>query len=437
MEARESKPAAPAAAAPTPDSAAPALPDWLTTAFLQEALAGANGEGEGKGGALRVKGFHAENAVGKGDNYASLMLRVRVDVVETTAQGERTAQRSIIVKSKPLVEMSRAWVEKTLLFPKEQRMYRETLPRMQRLLDGPLRGQPFARLTPRALLNRIDDILVFEDLRDQGFKMVSRQCGMDLEHCLMLMKALGLFHAMSLVIHEEDPASVVYEESFYTEATRSDFEFFMPKSLNSLAEHVDGWQGFEHYADKLREFGKTIFGVMMNIFAETEERFKVLNHGDCWVNNTLFKYSESGEPVDIRFVDFQMCRFGSMALDLQYFLFSSPRPDIRTEKMDEMLSTYHTTYLQVLKQLGCEHRAVSWEELQQEMKRVMPFGVMSSCNLLAIVLAEPSEAMEFEGITEEEVRSGEVDIFAKTLAGKTFAKALRLLLPYFEKQGAL
>ncbi|GLH00629.1 Uncharacterized protein GBIM_06954 [Gryllus bimaculatus] len=394
MEARESEPAALAAAAPTPDSSAPALPDWLTTAFLQEALAGATGEGES--GALRVKDFHAENAVGKGDNYASLMLRVHVDVVETTAQGERPSQRSLIVKSKPLVEMSRAWVEKTLLFPKEQRMYRETLPRMQRLLDGPLRGRPFARLTPRALLNRTDGILVFEDLRDQGFKMVSRQCGMDLEHCLMLMKALGLFHAMSLVIHEEDPVSVVYEESFYTEATRSDFEFFMPKSLNSLAEHVDGWQGFEHYADKLREFGKTIFGVMMNIFAETEERFKVLNHGDCWVNNTLFKYSESGEPVDIRFVDFQ-----------------------------------------VLKQLGCEHRAVSWEELQQEMKRVMPFGVMSSCNLLAIVLADPSEAMEFEGITEEEVRSGEVDIFAKTLAGKTFAKALRLLLPYFEKQGAL
>ncbi|GLH00628.1 Protein of unknown function [Gryllus bimaculatus] len=149
MEARESEPAALAAAAPTPDSSAPALPDWLTTAFLQEALAGATGEGES--GALRVKDFHAENAVGKGDNYASLMLRGVVGM-----RRERPSQRSLIVKSKPLVEMSRAWVEKTLLFPKEQRMYRETLPRMQRLLDGPLRGRPFARLTPRALLNRTD-----------------------------------------------------------------------------------------------------------------------------------------------------------------------------------------------------------------------------------------------------------------------------------------
>lgn len=31
--------------------------------------------------------------------------------------------------------------------------------------------------------------------------------------------------------------------------------------------------------------------------------FQVINHGDMWVNNIMFKY-DRGEPVDILFVSF-------------------------------------------------------------------------------------------------------------------------------------
>jgi hypothetical protein len=60
--------------------------------------------------------------------------------------------------------------------------------------------------------------LVMEDLSAAGFRMLDRLQGLDLDHCLLVMRALAKFHAASVVLHQQDPDSMKeYEVNFFSE----------------------------------------------------------------------------------------------------------------------------------------------------------------------------------------------------------------------------
>ncbi|RXG70572.1 hypothetical protein Avbf_01634, partial [Armadillidium vulgare] len=83
-----------------------------------------------------------------------------------------------------------------------------------------------------------------------------------------------------------------------------------------------------------------------------EKPFNVFLYGDCSNNNILFRYDEKNKPVDIRFVDFQFSRKGSLAYDLTYMFYFCLDGKLRTEKMPQMLSIYYQSFCEVLKRAG-------------------------------------------------------------------------------------
>jgi hypothetical protein len=57
--------------------------------------------------------------------------------------------------------------------------------------------------------------LVLEDLSAAGFGMGERRDGLDVEHCLLVMRSLARLHAASAVLHQQDPGSMKeYDTSF-------------------------------------------------------------------------------------------------------------------------------------------------------------------------------------------------------------------------------
>lgn len=52
-----------------------------------------------------------------------------------------------------------------------------------------------------------------------------------------------------------------------------------------------------------------IYQIGCDASAVDEDEFNVLNHGDCWVNNSLFKYDETGRPVQHIFVSLNFFYF--------------------------------------------------------------------------------------------------------------------------------
>jgi hypothetical protein len=80
----------------------------------------------------------------------------------------------------------------------------------------------FEPLSPKCI-QAYKGFLVLEDLSAVGFRMLDRLQGLDLDHCLLVMRALAKFHAASVVLHQQDPDSMKeYEVNFFSETSIKD-----------------------------------------------------------------------------------------------------------------------------------------------------------------------------------------------------------------------
>jgi len=56
------------------------------------------------------------------------------------------------------------------------------------------------------------------------------------------------------------------------------------------------------YADKITKLVDHIYQIGIDATRRSDDEFNVINHGDVWVNNMLFKYDNDGNPIDHIFV---------------------------------------------------------------------------------------------------------------------------------------
>ena len=112
-----------------------------------------------------------------------------------------------------------------------------------------------------------------------------------------------------------------------------------------------------------------------------------------------YRYDENGNPVDIRLVDNQINRVASPGLDLSYLLYSSVNGPLRRKFLDIFLSTYQTSYSNVLAGLG-ELPGYSFSQLKEEYVKKLGFGMTIGLAFGSTNLAEGDEVFD---IMEEDI----------------------------------
>ncbi|PSN52863.1 hypothetical protein C0J52_14468 [Blattella germanica] len=314
----------------------------------------------------------------------------------------------------------------TNIFVKEEEMYRNTIARLYDIICEAYPGEyePFA---PQ-YYHVSKDFLVMEDLTARGFRMPDAKVGLDLEQSLLVMSTLAKFHAASVILHQRNPQAFdKFNVLLYQEP-----DLFVPYGNHvsglalTLADELANWgKEWHKYVGKLRYLA-TNFLSRAGEVATKRSGFNVLNHGDLWVHNMMFKNGSAG----IRLLDFQTVYFGSPAVDLNYFIATSPSFEVRANHMERLIEEYHKTLCNTLTALKYEGKLITLEELQQEIDKKALFGLFSLIGPCALMQCDPDKQFSFDESLSKGINPG------PSIYSETYKKNVKLMLPFYDSKAA-
>ena len=159
--------------------------------------------------------------------------------------------------------------------------------------------QPFAA---KCLYTSMDpETIVLEDLKKQGFTLATVTHGLDLKHCLLVVRTMAQYHAASMVMRFQNPDLFqTFRENFITKNPETGVSAYFISCVRTLKKHVEKWPGYEKYAELLGKIEPNVMKIWVNSFRREEDAFNVLIHGDLWLNNMMFRYSQGDVLEEVR-----------------------------------------------------------------------------------------------------------------------------------------
>ncbi|EFN82762.1 uncharacterized protein LOC105184837 [Harpegnathos saltator] len=369
---------------------------------------------------VEISSLDEEPGSGRGDNYTSMLYRVRTKGRKrsTADEGWIKYECAIIYKILPESKKRREAFKSELLFRNEVAFYKHVWPALNRLQSS---GERVFGGVPKIYAARAD-LIAMEDLRQRGFKMADRRKGLEVENLKLVLKALAGFHALSLTLRESRPEEfaklmnpehdqgiqeVLFRrdnEDWYRQYYRVAANNAIRMVSDALPSHMDSQR--EEIMTKLQAFlNEDVFFRTMSELVSTQGPLSVFCHGDCWTNNILFRDEPDSDTEAVYLVDFQLTRVGSLALDLANLLYCCTSGVVRRAYMTQLLQHYHFHLMSSLRVLNPERPpkdpSVMWELLNEEMRRCGRFGVGLALDILPISTCASHEAPDlYEGSAE-------------------------------------
>ncbi|XP_042858440.1 uncharacterized protein LOC122244565 isoform X2 [Penaeus japonicus] len=342
----------------------------------------------------------------KGDNYACFVTSVEVQY----RLGGKERTTSYVAKLNPCRTNEALNEMMGKIFYREGTVFTKVIPAMNEILTQ--KGCPpiAAAKCFFCSLEKGAETLLLEDLRPRGFKMWDRRRGIDVAHARLVLQEIGRLHAASLLLEADLPDKNIlhtydlYDFFMSSESTKKMFGAMVVGQLDATARILEKFPKYERVCQWLEKIKHTSMDTFLEMLdpANYKPPFFVLNHGDCWNNNLLFRYDESGSPVQVMLVDLQVVRKVSPALDLNYFFYSSFNGPERRQNLEEFFKVYHDAFSYVMITGGFE-QPFTLDQLRDEFRNKMLFGCISGMMLIPIVLSEDEDVPDFDVKSDAEM----------------------------------
>ncbi|XP_073834590.1 uncharacterized protein isoform X2 [Musca autumnalis] len=375
-----------------------------------------------------------------GDNYCSFIYRVEIKYKERSDTSQDCSfDLPVIIKSTP-ASPSTDFLDDMEVFLKEKIFYYHVLPLMENLMDKKTRIFHSVR--------RPVNTFVFEDLNALGYKLASREKGLDETHALMVLRRLAQFHSNSVAVMKKDPTLLTcFKNGILATAAirkeKSKFYGFIKSSCEGLIDLAKTWNGYKEIVQKMEKYSANLQEHLLKMQQPFPGEFEVLNHGDLWVNNVMFKYDVKCAPSDMVFLDYQMSIWGSPGIDLNYFFYTSLSPDLLKSKREFFIRFYYNELKTNLSKLQFAADVIpSYEELRKQITRREPFGFFANHAIYPIISIDEKLAGDstFENFANPEfARRKFKQIFSQQKLQKMYAYTLLHFneMKVFDKGGIL
>uniref|UniRef100_A0A0A1XHZ2 Protein SEY1 n=1 Tax=Zeugodacus cucurbitae TaxID=28588 RepID=A0A0A1XHZ2_ZEUCU len=382
----------------------------------------------------KIISFKSYAATAPGENYCSVMLRV---IIELELKDSNSMQISYILKTMLDNSNSGSVIANNMnMFPKEKHMYSIILPKFMKLFkeaNVDVRFGPtckYSEETPERIT------LVLEDLKRANYVNCDRLKGLDMEHMTRVLQKLAEMHAASACNFEaEGSYGELYKNTFFTEANRRIYLHLQRARDPVLRNAMREWplDDIEDYIAILPE-GEQIFNAGLRLNDADPNEFNVLNHGDLWTNNIMFRY-ELDEIQDVLFIDFQLGKWGTPAMDLWYLIITSAAIDIKVREFDQFIYIYQKQLAKSLKILNYAKPIPSLKYLQMQLLKYGSWGFNTAKSVLCGILLPTDKDASFENFMKP---GPEGDALRhKSVSNKYYSSAMCVILPFLRHKGLL
>lgn len=249
-----------------------------------------------------------------------------------------------------------------------------------------------------------DHAIVMENLNEKGFYMWNKANDIDFDHSASVLKVLGKLHAVSFAIRDQEPekfkefmqrTSVFHEEVSKSTGAQIFQRSYIEKAIRSLHPSET------RLIQRMENLQSTYRNLLSEIKSNTKcEPFGVLVHGDCWINNLLYRRdNESSNPSTVYLIDWQLAQFGSPAIDVAVFLFCSLSPKLRNEHFDDFLNIYYTSLVATLKKLDSDaNKLFTFENLHDQLRKFSKY-VMYLAPIMIGIMTTDGMAIDIDDIS--------------------------------------
>lgn len=116
----------------------------------------------------------------------------------------------------------------------------------------------------------------------------------------------------------------------------------------------------------------------------------------------LFFFIQDDSLENICFVDWQIMRFCSPALDLLYNIFTSTDKAFRQKEYHNLLKHYHQTLSDTVCKLGSNPRKLfTFVDLEYQMKKFGKYAFLMCPLLIEVMMADPKNVANLDELSEE------------------------------------
>lgn len=353
----------------------------------------------------------ADGQFGKGDSYLSEVFRIEVeDETSRQADGDTALKVNMVVKCIPKNVGRRKTFRSADFFRNEINFYNVVMSEFYKFQKEKQPKKPFDDISKclAAYSDGVNDFVALEDLKQFGYGSASRQDGVALAECILCMQNIGRFHAMSLAMKDQRPETFHFlvkhvEETYYAAEYKSWYSNFQKIQIGIAKDAVAQVYGGTELEEKVRKFFDCDLYDKMCYLTHTRNQNSVINHGDCWMPNFLFRYDANGTPTSSKMIDFQLARYSSPALDISFFLYSCTTQELREAHYGDLLQAYHQSLSEMLTDLGSDpDELFSYAELQKELHEFARFGCGMGIESIPFSLLDESEVSDLDQIQGEE-----------------------------------
>lgn len=343
-----------------------------------------------------------------GENMGSSMLSVKIKLKNRQTQAERVLDT--VAKLPPPTDFLQSLFNTPVTFKKEIDLYVKIMPslkefQVRRGMSTVFDSVPKylgSRMVFDTNKKRVDQtsILLLENIKTAGFRMANRLINLDLLTTEIILKNLAQFHAIPIALKLLEPhvfqrdIQPYLRDSYVFENTDAD-EFY-DRIIGSIKDNVECIPFISRIKVNYDRFSKQFYveNCASNVFA-------TISHNDLWINNVMIRYN-GNQPVEVKFVDFQLFNYGPVSRDIITLLFTSVQLAVLQNHLDHLFDVYYNSFISCLDSFNCDTKLFTFDAFINDIDKTARKGeIFHTLHLLTAVYQRKDDAQELDNISQD------------------------------------